>query len=126
MHIQRIGRNLSSVDPARIRGCQISVYDGTIYFAATPDRPIDPNATVAIQTSQMLQRVDERLAMAGSDKSKILFVHIMIADIRYLQEMNEIWDAWVDQDNPPARACGACGLASPDMKVEIIVTAALS
>lgn len=124
MHIQRIGRNPSSVDLAQIRGCQISVYGETTYFAATPDRPIDPKATVAIQTRQMLKRVDERLAMVGSDKSRILFVHIMLADIRFLIEMNEIWDAWVDQDNPPVRACVACGLASPDLKVEILVTAA--
>jgi len=37
-----------------------------------------------------------------------------------------VWDAWVDQDSPPARACGACDLGSPDMKVEIVITAAVA
>lgn len=125
MDIQRIGRNPSSKDPSRARGSQISVYGGTVYFAATPDRPIDPAATVTTQTEQMLRRVDERLALAGSDKSRILAAHIMITDMRYFDEMNAVWDAWVDQGSPPVRACGAADLASPDMKVEIMITAAV-
>ena len=51
--------------------------------------------------------------------------HVMLADMRYFAEMNEVWDAWVDQASPPVRACGACDLGSPDMKVEIIITAAV-
>lgn len=55
-----------------------SIYNGTVYFAATPDRPFDPGASVAVQTQQMLKRVDERLALAGSDKSRILAAHVML------------------------------------------------
>lgn len=124
MEITRIGRNPSSSNPQKSRASQISVHNGTVYFAATPDRPFDAGASVGQQTRQMLARVDERLALAGSDKSRILMAHVMIADMRYFAEMNEAWDAWVDQDSPPARACGACDLGSPDMKVEIIITAA--
>ena len=125
MDIKRIGRNPSSTDPSRSRGSQISVHNGTVYFAATPDRPFDAGASVTVQTQQMLKRVEERLGFAGSDKSRILFAHVMIADMRFFAEMNAVWDAWVDQDSPPARACGACDLGSPDMKVEIIITAAV-
>ena len=124
MDIKRIGCNPSNIDPARSRSSQISIHNGTVYFAATPDRPYDP-ASVTVQTQQMLKRVEERLVLAGSDKSKMLFAHVMIADMRYFAEMNAVWDAWVDQDSPPARACGACDLGSTDMKVEIIVTAAV-
>lgn len=124
MDIQRIGRN-PGTDPARSRACQISVHAGVVYFAATPDRPYDAGASIQEQTRQLLARVDERLALAGSDKSRILFAHVMISDMRHFAGMNEVWDAWVDQDSPPARACGACDLGSPDMKVEIIVTAAV-
>ena len=124
MDIKRIGRN-PATDPSRSRGSQITVHNGTVYFAATPDRPFDPGASMAEQTRQMLKRVDERLALAGSDKSRILAAHLMISDMRHFAEMNEVWDAWVDQDSPPVRACGAGDLGSPDMKVEIIVTAAV-
>jgi enamine deaminase RidA (YjgF/YER057c/UK114 family) len=122
MDIQRIGRN-PATDPARTRASQISVHNGVVYFAATPDRPFDPGASIGEQTRQMLARVDERLALAGSNKTRILMAHVMISDMRHFAGMNEVWDAWVDQDSPPARACGAADLGSPDMKVEIIITA---
>lgn len=125
MDIERIGRNPAGGNQPRSRASQISVHNGTVYFAATPDRPFDPDASIAVQTRQLLARVDERLALAGSDKSRILMAHVMLADMRYFAEMNEVWDAWVDQDSPPVRACGACALGSPDMKVEIIITAAV-
>lgn len=38
--------------------------------------------------------------------------------------MNAVYDAWVDPENPPARACGEARLATPDYLVEFIVTAA--
>lgn len=125
MDIKRIGRN-PATDPARSRGSQITVHNGTVYFAATPDRPFDPGASITVQTQQMLKRVDERLALAGSDKSRILAAHVMISDMRFFADMNAVWDEWVDQDSPPVRACGAANLGSPDMKVEVIITAAVA
>lgn len=123
--ITRIGKNMASPDQTRIRASQISCHDGVVYFAATPNRPFDGGVSVAEQTRQLLARVDERLGLAGTDKSRILMAHVMISDMRYFAEMNSVWDDWVDQDSPPARACSEAALASPDLKVEIVVTAAL-
>ncbi len=39
-------------------------------------------------------------------------------------EMNKVWDGWVAPGNPPARACVQAGLATPQIKVEIMVLAA--
>jgi hypothetical protein len=69
MNIERIGRNpaggnQAGGDQARSRASQISVHNGTVYFAATPDRPFDPGASIAVQTRQLLARVYERLALA--------------------------------------------------------------
>lgn len=125
MEIKRIGRNPAGDDQSRSRASQISVYNGTVYFAATPNRPFDPGASITAQTEQVLKRVEERLEMAGSDKSRILMAHVMISDMRFFAEMNAVWDAWADQNSPPVRACGACNLGSPDMKVEVIITAAV-
>ena len=49
----------------------------------------------------------------------------VLADIRDAAAMNEAWDAWVDRDNPPARATIEGKLVDPRWKGEIIVTAAL-
>jgi enamine deaminase RidA (YjgF/YER057c/UK114 family) len=125
MEITRIGRN-PATDPQKARGSQISVHNGTVYFAATANRPFDGGASVAQQTREVLARVDERLALAGSDKSRILIAQVWISDMRHFAEMNSVWDEWVDQGSPPARACAACDLGHPDLKVEMIITAAVS
>lgn len=125
MEVKRIGRNPAGGNSLRSRASQISVHNGTVYFAATPDKPFDLGASIAVQTQQLLKRVDERLALAGSDKSRVLMAYVMISDMRNFAEMNAVWDAWVDQDSPPVRACSACDLGSPDMKVEVIITAAV-
>ncbi len=39
--------------------------------------------------------------------------------------MNAVWDAWVPKDAKPCRATVESRLASPDLRVEIVVTAAI-
>ena len=49
---------------------------------------------------------------------------IWLADMSDFAAMNEVWDAWVPAGCAPARACGEARLARPELRVEIIVTAA--
>lgn len=123
MEIQRIGRNPGG-DSQRARSSQVSVHGGTVYLAVTPDRPFDRTVSVAEQTRQLLARLEERLVLAGSDKAHILIAQVWISDMRYFGEMNSVWDAWVDQGSPPSRACAACDLGDPNLKVEMVITAA--
>ncbi|TVO63972.1 RidA family protein [Denitromonas ohlonensis] len=83
----------------------------------------DPTADVAGQTAQILAKTEELLALAGSDKSQLLSANIWLPDIRDFQAMNTVWDAWIDGQNPPARACVESRLARPELKVEIQVVA---
>ena len=71
------------------------------------------------------QSVDRLLKEAGSEKSKILQAIIWLADMADFAEMNSVWDKWVDGPNAPARATGEAKLATPEYKVEIIITAAV-
>jgi enamine deaminase RidA (YjgF/YER057c/UK114 family) len=41
----------------------------------------------------ILAKIDTLLAEAGSSKSKLLQVQIWLADIRYYDKMNAVWDA---------------------------------
>jgi len=97
-------------------------YGDTVYLAGH----VVPDHTLGVQgqTAAILQRIDERLAAAGTDKSKLLSATVWLADIATFEEMNAAWDAWVDQANPPARAAVEAKLASPDYLVEISVIAA--
>ena len=80
--------------------------------------------SVTDQTRDILAKIDTLLAASGSDKSRLLQAIIWLADMKDFAEMNAVWDAWVDPENPPARACGEAKLAAPGYTVEIIVVAA--
>ena len=99
----------------------IVIHNNTVYLAGQ----VGEGSTVADQTRDILATVDNLLAKAGTDKSKILQTIIWLDDMANFAEMNSVWDAWIDPRNPPARATGEAKLAAPQYKVEIIVTAAL-
>ena len=96
------------------------VHGDTIYLSGQVGEPGDD---VIAQTKTALAEVEALLAQAGSDKSRILMAQIWLADMADFEAMNSVWDAWVDTANPPARATGESRLATPDYRVEIIVTA---
>ena len=97
-------------------------YNGILWVAGQVGAP---GASVTEQTRQCLAEVDRILAGAGIDKTRILSTQIWLADMADFAEMNAVWDAWVPQGHCPARATGEAKLATPDYKVEVIVTAAL-
>ena len=76
------------------------------------------------QTKEILDEIDRLLAKSGSAKSKVLSASIWVTDIRNRAPMNEVWTAWVDAKNLPARACVEAKLADPRALVEIMVVAA--
>jgi enamine deaminase RidA (YjgF/YER057c/UK114 family) len=106
------------------RMSQLVVHGDTVYLAGQVALEA-PGASVADQTRDILQRIDQYLGEAGSDKSMLLAATIWLSDMGTFNEMNEIWDAWIDPANPPARACVESRLAAPQFTVEIMVTAAL-
>ena len=98
------------------------VHGDTVYPAGHVDAT--HSATVALQTRAVLRKIDERLAAAGTDKSRLLSATIWLTDIDTFEEMNAEWDAWVDPANLPARATVEARLASPEYLVEVAVIAA--
>ena len=81
--------------------------------------------SVAEQTGDILKRIDELLADAGTSKEHLVQVNIWLSDITTFDEMNSVWDQWVAPGCTPARATVEARLALPDIKVEIQVLAAL-
>lgn len=97
------------------------VHNGTIYLAGQVGAA---GKSVGEQTAAILAQIDTLLKKAGSDKTRILTAQIWLSDMAGFAEMNAVWDAWVPAGHAPARATGEAKLATPDYKVEIIVTAA--
>ncbi|MFV0512722.1 MAG: RidA family protein [Jhaorihella sp.] len=102
------------------RMSRIVKHNGVAYLCGQ----VGEGATVAEQTRDCLARVDALLDQAGSSREGMLQAVIWLADMADFESMNAVWDAWVPQGHAPARACGEAKLASPDLKVEIIITAA--
>jgi enamine deaminase RidA (YjgF/YER057c/UK114 family) len=100
------------------------VYNGMVLLGGqtADDRSLD----IKEQTKQTLAKIDKVLAAAGTDKSRLLSAQIWVKDIaRDFAGMNEVWDAWVLPESAPARATAQCQMGSPEVLVEIIVTAAV-
>ncbi|MGC1301106.1 MAG: RidA family protein [Caulobacteraceae bacterium] len=104
------------------RMSQAVVHGGVVYLAGQVGTP---GESVTRQTQQVLSQVDALLDRTGSNKGRLLSATIWLADMADFAEMNAVWDAWIAGEEPPARATGEAKLATPDYKVEIIITAAV-
>jgi enamine deaminase RidA (YjgF/YER057c/UK114 family) len=105
------------------RMSRVVIHNDTVYLAGlTANKTV--NQSLAEQTREILAIIDDLLAKAGTDKTKLLKATIWLSDIRTVDEMNKVWDAWVPQGCAPARACIEALLQGPEKKVEIQVTAA--
>jgi len=99
------------------------IHNGIVYLAGVTSAIRDGNITT--QTKSVLEIIDERLAIVGSSKDRILTAQIWLKNIEQdFDAMNAVWDAWIP-DESPARATGEVKLAAPSLLVEVIVTAAL-
>jgi enamine deaminase RidA (YjgF/YER057c/UK114 family) len=105
------------------RMSQIVVHGDTVYLAGVVARA-NKGKSVTEQTKEIVATIDNYLAQAGTDKTKLLSANIWITDMAKFAEMNAVWDAWVSPGNTPARACVEAKLAAPDYNVEIMVVAA--
>ncbi|MEK9752587.1 MAG: RidA family protein [Rhodospirillaceae bacterium] len=105
------------------RMSQVVIHGDTVYLAGQVAQGA-PGASVTDQTKDILARIDEYLAEAGTDKTKLLSATLWITDMAKFAEMNAVWDAWVSPGNTPCRACVEARLASDKYDVEIMLTAA--
>jgi enamine deaminase RidA (YjgF/YER057c/UK114 family) len=103
------------------RMSQAVIHGDTIYLAGQVG---SPGESVTVQTTAVLAQVDALLAQTGSSKNHLLMATIWLADMADFAEMNAVWDKWIADGEAPARATGEAKLATPDYKVEIIITAA--
>jgi len=114
MTIERMG----STD----RMSRIVKHNGTVYLCGQTAG--DAAWDIKEQTQRCLDKVDDLLKEAGSERNKILSVTIYIRDMKDFAAMNDVWDAWVADGEKPARACVEARMARDVILVELSVTAA--
>ena len=103
------------------RMSKIVEHNGVIYFAGIV--PTDKTVDVKGQTKEVLNIAKDLFEQANTDNENILRAEIYLKNIdRDFADFNEIWDAWVSKENPPARACVQASMSTPQTLVEIIFT----
>lgn len=106
------------------RSSQAVVHAGTVHVCGQVARNSE-GKNAALQTTEILARIDELLALAGSDKAKLISTIVWLSDFRHFEAMNAVWEAWVAPGQTPARAVVESKLTAPGFVVEIMVTAAV-
>lgn len=99
------------------------IHNSTIYLCGQVCA--DRNQGITEQTQTMLDKVDDLLIKAGSDRKHILSATIYLKNMLDFSAMNDVWDSWVPEGYAPARACVEAAMASEELLVEISVIAAV-
>ena len=97
------------------------VHNRVAHFVEVAD---DPAQDMRGQVAQILAQLDTRLALVGSDRTRLLQVLIYVTDLQNTPTLNELWDAWVPEGHAPSRACVQAGLARGYL-VEMVLVAAV-
>jgi enamine deaminase RidA (YjgF/YER057c/UK114 family) len=96
------------------------VHRDTVYLSGQ----VAAGETVTEQMRKILEQIEHLLGEAGSNTSHLLSAQIWLSDIATFDEMNAVWEGWIDPNAPPARATVEARLANPAYLVEIAVIAA--
>jgi len=98
------------------------VHNGLVFLAGQVAD--DKSQGIDGQTRQALAKIDDMLARAGTEKSRLLSAQVWLRTMDDFAGMNAVWDAWVVPGQTPTRCCGKVELADPGWLVEIVVVAA--
>lgn len=85
----------------------------------------DLSGDIQAQTREAFKNVDACLAEIGSDRTRVLMVHIWLSDMALFQDMTSVWNDWVDADIPPSRSCVRAKPITENALLEVIATAAV-
>lgn len=116
-------KSAKSQNLSAVRSSSIAVVNGTAYMTVIPPLPIRHDQTAAEQAAAIFEEIERRLESVGSNKSRIAHITIWLSHVLYFEEVTEVWNKWVDPENPPVRACAQVSLANKNLKVEMIVVA---
>jgi enamine deaminase RidA (YjgF/YER057c/UK114 family) len=86
---------------------------------------VDKHAGFSAQVAQSLEMLDQHLREAGSARTHLLSVQVILADIQDRASFDEQWREWIGTapEHWPQRACFESGLA-PGLLVELVAVAA--
>ncbi|MDO7431152.1 RidA family protein [Acinetobacter baumannii] len=100
----------------------VTVFNKVVYLSGQV--PKNTEQDVAGQTREILATIDELLALANTDKSRLLSAQLYLKNLSDFSTVNAIWVDWLKGWVAPSRATIQADLVNPDWLIEIAVTAA--
>ncbi|PCI01550.1 MAG: hypothetical protein COB76_01070 [Alphaproteobacteria bacterium] len=86
------------------------------------------NESIEDQTLDVLTKIDQTLADAGTSKDKLLSATIWLTHMEDFDAFNTVWDRWIPEGCEPSRATVGAPLAqlkNHEFRIEIAVIAAI-
>jgi len=110
----------------KLAGYSRAVVDGDWVFVSGTTgydyRTMTISSDLQAQTRQAFANISAALAEAGATLDDVVRVHYYLADAAYFEQVAPIFGEYLGTARPAATAV-VCGLVSPEMKIEIEVTA---
>ncbi|MBB6366624.1 enamine deaminase RidA (YjgF/YER057c/UK114 family) [Xanthomonas sacchari] len=103
-----------------------AVVFGPLVFLSGQTASGSPATSFDEQMQEVLDRIEARLADAGSDKQSLLSVTVYLRNMDDFAAMNAAWERWIAPGTAPARCTVEGRIASPHLLIEISAIAATS
>lgn len=100
----------------------VTIFNKVVYLSGQV--PKNTALDVVGQTQEILATIDQLLALADTDKSRLLSAQLYIKNLADFSEVNAVWIDWMKDCVAPSRATIQADLVNPDWLIEIAVTAA--
>ena len=100
----------------------VTVFNSVVYLCGQV--PKNTDLDIEGQTKEILATIDELLALANTDKTKLISAQAFIKNLQDFPKFNAIWVDWLKGSATPARATIQADLVNPNWLIEIAVTAA--
>lgn len=103
---------------------QVVEHAGVLYVGGIA--PDDPALDMAGQTRQVLEKLEAVLRAHGSDRGRILMMHVFITDMALKPEMNRVWRDFFAPRDLPARVTLGITAIEEGVLIEVATIAARS
>ncbi|WP_148255535.1 RidA family protein [Aidingimonas lacisalsi] len=97
--------------------------NGFVFFGGiTAD---DKSKDIAGQTTEVLDKLENYLSEAGTDKSKVVMATVYVSDLSNKSGLNQVWTSWFDENELPARATLGVADLGEGILLELVATAVI-
>ena len=101
---------------------EVVEHNGTLYLAGVVAE--DLSKDMSGQARSVFAQIDRLLAAHGSGKDKLLTALIFVTNMKDKPAMNAVWKEWLAPANLPTRATIGVNDLEPNVRLEVVVTAA--